>query len=78
MNYSPLTTNFRPRMNKIEVFNINEKDDEQRKREMAMSPEQRLILTLDLMDLAVALSRDKFLKQNEDNIEWIELSMENE
>lgn len=60
-------------MNKPVIFDFKEKKEEQGKREMAMTPEQRLILTLDLMDLSQALSKDKFLKQNEDNIQWIEL-----
>lgn len=40
---------------------------------MAMTPEERLFLCLDLMDLSIALSAEKSLPPKDDQIQWIEL-----
>lgn len=60
-------------MHKAVVFNIEEKKDDQQRLEMAMTPDERLLLCLDLIDLSIALSKDKSLRSNDDQIQWIEL-----
>lgn len=60
-------------MVKATVFDINKKKEDQVRAEMAMTPNERLLLCLDLMDLAVALRNGEALPPKEDNIEWIEL-----
>lgn len=60
-------------MLKAELFNIDDKKADQDRAIMAMTGEERIYLTLDLMDLARSLSPDKTLPSKEDNIEWIEL-----
>jgi hypothetical protein len=60
---------------KAELFDIEDKKRQQAKDEMAMKPIERLLLCLDLMDLARELSPDKTLHPRPDDIEWIELPM---
>jgi hypothetical protein len=60
-------------MHKAVVFNIDEKKDDQQQLEMAMTPDERLLLCLDLIDLSIALSKDGPLRSNDDQIQWIEL-----
>jgi len=65
-------------MHKVELFNIDEKKEDQRIAEMAMKPIDRLYLCLDLMDMSRALSPKKQLEPNpEDALPWIELRMKN-
>lgn len=64
-------------MQKAVLFNIDEKKDDQERIEMAMTPEERLFLVLDLMDLSIALSPEKSLPSKDDQIEWIELKFKN-
>lgn len=61
---------------KAEIFDVNSSKDEQRAAEMRMSGAERLLLCLDLMDLAVALSGDQPLPPKQDGIDWIELKWE--
>lgn len=59
---------------RAELFDINAKKDVQRNEHMRMTPNERLMLTLDLMDLSRILSKEKCLPANPDNgIEWIVL-----
>jgi hypothetical protein len=60
-------------MLKAELFNIEDKKADYDKAIMALTGEQRIYLTLDLMDLARQLSPVKCLPPKEDNIKWIEL-----
>jgi hypothetical protein len=60
-------------MLKAELFNIEDKKKDQRRAIMELTGEQRIYLTLDLMDLARQLSPTKSLPSKEDNIKWIEL-----
>lgn len=60
-------------MAKAETFNINDKKTDQRKTELLMSPSERLILCLDLMDLHNALRPQQEAQPPADNIQWIEL-----
>jgi len=65
-------------MLKAVLFDIEDKKDDQRKAESAMSPAFRLSLCLDIIDLSIALSPTKFLKANpDDHIDWIELYYKN-
>jgi hypothetical protein len=61
-------------MLKAELFNIEDKKKDQRRAIMELTGEQRIYLTLDLMDLARRLSPAKTLPSKEDNIKWIELN----
>jgi hypothetical protein len=61
---------------RAEIFDINSSKDEQRAAEMRMSGAERLLLCLDLMDLAAALSGAEQLPPKEDDIDWIELKWE--
>jgi hypothetical protein len=38
-----------------------------------MSPNQRLLLTLELMNLSIGLSQEKILCQHKDDFIWLEL-----
>lgn len=58
---------------KAELFNIEDKKDAQRKAEMAMTPSERVLHCLRLMDLAWSINKNAFAPI-EDEIEWIELS----
>jgi hypothetical protein len=60
-------------MLKAELFNIEDKKADQRKAILELTGEQRIYLTLDLMDLARQLSPTKTLPSKDDNIKWIEL-----
>jgi hypothetical protein len=62
-------------MPKVEIFKIEEKKHAQRVSETIMSPSERLLLCLDLMDLYSSIRQsDKIESQQIDNIHWIELS----
>lgn len=60
-------------MLKVTLFDTEAKKDDQTEREVAMSAVERVYLTLDLMDVCLAISPDKILHQKEDNINWITL-----
>jgi hypothetical protein len=60
-------------MLKAELFNIEDKKADQRRSIMELTGEQRILLTLDLMDLSRQLSPNKSLPSKDDNIQWIEL-----
>ena len=64
-------------MLKAELFDINTAKTDQRKAEMLLTPEQRIILCLDLMELNASLST-KTLNETQDEIKWIELSFKHE
>lgn len=61
-------------MLKVNFFDIDSKKDDQAEREMAMSPIQRVYLTLDLMDTCLAIAPDGILRQKDDHIDWITLN----
>jgi hypothetical protein len=58
---------------KAQLVDIATKKDAQRKAEMAMTPSERVLHCLRLMDLAWSMNKDAF-KPLEDGIEWIELT----
>jgi hypothetical protein len=61
-------------MPKVEIFKIEEKKQAQRVSEMIMSPSERLLLCLDLMDLYSSIRQsDKIESRQIDNTHWIEL-----
>jgi hypothetical protein len=61
-------------MPRVEMFKIEEKKQVQRASEMTMSPSERLLLCLDLMDLYASIRQpDKINLEQVDNIQWIEL-----
>ena len=61
-------------MAKVELFNIEEKKQAQRKAEMALSPSQRLLLCLDLMDLQRHLPHHQTRADKQDDSRpWIVL-----
>jgi hypothetical protein len=60
-------------MLKASLFEIDTKKNQQIEDEMKMSAIERLYLTLDLMDLSLSLSKEKDLRQNEDDLNWITL-----
>jgi hypothetical protein len=65
-------------MSKAELFDIESKKEDQRRREMAMTSNERFLLCLDLIDLSIALSKDKTLvPYQNDSIDWIELKTRN-
>jgi len=61
---------------KAEIFDITTSKEQQRLAEMRMTGAERFILSLDLTDLAVALSKERSLPAKDDDIEWIELKWE--
>ena len=67
-------------MAKAELFNIEEKKDAQRKAEMAMTPSERLLLCLDLMDLHNTLhpNQPREYQPDVEDIQWIELHLRKE
>jgi hypothetical protein len=66
-------------MSKVEIFKIDEKKQAQRMSEIIMSPSERLLLCLDLIDLYASIRQpDKIEFQQVDNIKWIELFLEND
>jgi hypothetical protein len=64
-------------MLKAELFDINTSKIDQRNAEILLTPEQRIILCLDLMDLNASFS-DRKETPSQDEIEWIELSFKHE
>lgn len=60
-------------MLKATLFDIETKKDQQVDDELSMSSIDRVYLTLDLMDVCLALSPDKTLHQKDDEINWITL-----
>jgi hypothetical protein len=62
-------------MAKVELFNIEDKKNSQRKAEMAMTPSERLLLCLDLMDLHSKLHDPAQALPDDDGINWIELPL---
>jgi hypothetical protein len=64
-------------MAKAELFDIEEKKDNQRKAEMAMTPAERLLLCLDLIDLYNKMNPSAPALPLEENIEWIDLPLKN-
>jgi hypothetical protein len=63
---------------KPQVFDIKIKHSDQIKLESRMSPNERLLLTLELMNLSIGLSQEKTLRQHKDNFDWIELTSRHE
>jgi hypothetical protein len=64
-------------MKKAVIFDIAEKRKDQIEVEMKMDPRDRLLLCLSLMELSIAMSKNKRLQQNSDDLPWIELKMKN-
>jgi hypothetical protein len=64
-------------MAKVELFDITQAKDDQRKAELALSPIERLYLCLDLMDLSASLYKNQ-PPVADDGIEWIELKFKHE
>ena len=64
-------------MQKAEIFDIETKKKDQIAAEMKMTPVERLLLCLNLMELSMALSPDKKLRPRPDDIQWIELKFKN-
>lgn len=63
-------------MIKPQIISLTEKKEQQILEEMNMTPEQRLILAFQLIELAIEITPGKKLKSLEDSsIEWIELKM---
>jgi hypothetical protein len=61
-------------MLKAEIFDIEKKKQAQRQSEMMMSPSERLILCLNLMDLYRSLRPSDQIKFHPtEEIQWIEL-----
>ncbi len=59
---------------KAELFDITTAKSEQQQSEMLLSPEERLLLCLDLTDLSAAISKHD-MAYEKDDIKWIELSL---
>lgn len=64
-------------MLKVELFDITTNKADQREAEMALTPEQRVSLCLDLIELNASLSHNQHIPAD-DQIEWIELFFKNE
>jgi hypothetical protein len=63
-------------MANAELFDIENKKDDQRKSEMLLTPSARLLLCLDLMDLYFSLRQpDRDELPEDDEIKWIELPL---
>ena len=61
-------------MEKAKIISLKEKKKDQEFEEINMTPEQRILLTFELMDLAIAISPSKKLTSyDEGSIAWIEL-----
>ncbi len=61
-------------MRKAKLTTHKEMEAEKIREDMAMTPKQRLMLALQLMETAIALSPDKTLHSQDDGgIKWIEL-----
>lgn len=60
---------------RVEIYDsIDSMREAQMRDEMKMTPEQRLELVFQLIDLAIAISPDHKLKSSDrDNLPWIEL-----
>lgn len=58
------------------LFDFTKKKDDQRKEEMSLSGKDRLELCFELIDLTIAVSKEKRMPPAPaDGINWIELSM---
>lgn len=62
-------------MTKAELFDIDKAKVDQRHAEMLLTPQQRLLLCLDLMELNTAFSKRPFDPEDE-SIFWIELPLQ--
>ena len=63
---------------KAKVISLDSKKEEQIREEMAMTPEQRMNLAFQLIELAIAFSPEKELINEEDkSIPWINLKLKN-
>ena len=61
-------------MEKAQIISLKEKKKDQEMEEINMTPEQRLLLAFELMDLAIAISPSKKLTSYDDgSIAWLEL-----
>jgi hypothetical protein len=61
---------------KVELFDIKNKRDDQIKWSQKMTPNERLLLCLDLIDLSIALAPNKtIVTHSDDPIKWIQLRM---
>jgi hypothetical protein len=58
---------------KPEIFNPKTKRNEQATSEANMLSSDRLLLTLELINLSIAFSQEKTLRQHSDNFNWIDL-----
>jgi len=62
-------------MIKPQVIDFKNKKSAQEKEELAMTPEQRLELMFQLIDLSIALTPSKELPRQDDSIQWIDLHL---
>lgn len=62
-------------MIKPQVIDFKDKKLAQEKEDLTMTPEQRLELMFQLIDLSVALTPSKELSQAENSIQWIDLHL---
>lgn len=64
-------------MKKAIIFDLAEKKAAQIEAEMKMEPKDRLLLSLSLMEMSIAMSKSKRLAQKTDDLPWIELKLKN-
>lgn len=62
-------------MIKPQVIDFKHKKSAQEKEELDMTPEQRLELTFQLIDLSIAITPSKELPQQDGSIKWIDLHL---
>jgi hypothetical protein len=62
----------------IEIFDIHSKRDDQAKWVAQLSPQERFLLTLELMNVSIGLMQGDRLQQKPDNFDWIELKNNHE
>ncbi|MEQ8304842.1 MAG: hypothetical protein RIB47_15715 [Cyclobacteriaceae bacterium] len=61
---------------RAEVFNIERKRDDQVSWSKAMTPNERLLLCLDLIDLSLAIAKtNSFEIPQDDTVPWITLKL---
>lgn len=63
---------------KPELFDLKAKRTDQATAEANMEPHDRLLLTLELINLSIAFSRENILRQHKDSFKWIELKKTHE
>ena len=63
-------------MAKAQIISLQEKKKDQEMEEINMTPEQRLLLVFQLMDLAIAISpASELLSYDDGSITWLELKL---